>query len=313
MIIKISKKIFMHLINLKTFILFLSVVFFYNQVDAQQLYKVSNYMDHSFINNPAAVGAHGFATVGVAYRNQWSGIEGGPVTTVIFGDTYLSKMSTGLGIVLYSDKTGPTSRSGAEINFSYSVKLDDINNKRIMFGMGGEILQFKVDKSKIADAIPNDPLLSSSGSTIKADANAGIYYRSNTLNFGVSAKQLIQPKLNFIKTTTNPEGRLYRHYMATASYNIKTDEDNVLQPHFEIRFQSNAPTDYEGGVTLYHKDKFHFGASAHYKQAYTIFAGVKIEDKFSINYAYDVYNNPIGIFETGYAAHEIMLRYLFVK
>jgi hypothetical protein len=58
---------------------------------------------------------------------------------------------------------------------------------------------------------------------------------------------------------------------------------------------------------------FHVGGSYHYKQAYTLFAGLKIMHKFSINYAYDVYNNPVGVFETGYAAHEIMLRYVFVK
>lgn len=299
-------------LNIKTCLLFLFVAFFCSKAHTQQLFKISNYMDHNFINNPAAVGANGNTTAGVTYRNQWSGIEGGPVTAIIFGDTYFSKMSTGVGIVLYSDKTGPTSRSGGELNLSYSVKLGG-DNKRVMFGLGAQVIQFKIDKDKISEAIPNDPLLASSGSSIKADANAGIYFRSDKLNIGFAAKQLIQPKLNFIKTAANPRGKLYRHYMATASYNIRTDEVNVLQPHFEIRFQPNAPVDYEGGLTLYHKDMFHVGGSYHYKQAYTLFAGLKIMHKFSINYAYDVYNNPVGVFETGYAAHEIMLRYVFVK
>ena len=303
----------MQSIKLKRYILFPAVVLFCSNVHAQQLLKVSNYMDHNFINNPAAVGANGNTTFGAAYRNQWSGIDGGPTTAIVFGDTYFSKMNTGFGVVLYSDKTGPTSRSGGELNLSYSVKLDAVDNKRFMIGLGAQIIQFKVDKAKIADAIPNDPLLSGSGSGVKADANAGIYYRSNTLNAGISAKQLIQPKLNFIKTATNPQGRLYRQYMGTIYYNIRTDESNVLQPHFEIRYQPEAPTDFEGGLTLYHKDMFHIGGSYHYRQQYTIFAGIKLMHKFSINYAYDVYNNPVGIFETGYAAHEIMLRYVFKK
>lgn len=303
----------MQSINLKRFIVFSAVVFFCSNAQAQQLMKISNYMDHNFINNPAAVGANGNTTFGATYRSQWSGIEGGPTTAIVFGDTYFSKMNTGAGIVLYSDKTGPTSRSGGELNLSYSVKLDEAGDKRFMIGLGAQVIQFKVDKAKIADAIPNDPLLASSGNTIKGDANAGIYYRSKTWNIGFAAKQLVQPKLNFIKTAANPQGKLYRQYMATAYYNIKTDESNVLQPHLEVRFQPNAPTDYEGGLTLYHKDMFHIGGSYHYKQAYTIFAGLKLMHKFSINYAYDVYNNPVGIFETGYAAHEIMLRYVTGK
>lgn len=302
----------MQSLTIKPVLLILSAFFLSSNTEAQQLFKISNYMDRNFVSNPAAVGANGNTTVGATYRNQWSGIDGGPVTAIIFGDTYFSKMNTGVGIILYSDKTGPTSRSGGEVNLSYSVKLGS-DEKRLMFGLGAQVIQFKVDKSKIAESIPNDPLLASSGTTIRADANAGIYYRSGKLNIGFAAKQLIQPKLNFIKTATNPEGKLYRHYSATASYDIRTDESNVLQPHFEIRFQPNAPADYEGGITLYHKDMFHLGASAHYKQAYTLYAGIKIMHKFSINYAYDVYNNPVGIFETGYAAHEIMLRYFFIK
>jgi type IX secretion system PorP/SprF family membrane protein len=298
---------------LKCHLLILAVIFSGSSVSAQQLLKVSNYMDHNFINNPAAVGAHGNATFGALYRSQWSGIEGGPKTAIVFGDTYFSKMNTGLGVVLYSDKTGPTSRTGGEVNLSYSIKLDAVENKRVMIGLGAQMIQFRVDKNKIADAIPNDPLLASSGSNIKGDANAGVYFRSNTLNVGFSAKQLVQPKLNFIKTATNPEGKLYRHYMATAYYNIRVDETNVLQPHAEVRFQPNAPTDYEGGITLYHRNLFHIGGSYHYKQAYTLFAGLKLMGKFSINYAYDVYNSPISTFETGNSAHEIMLRYFFIK
>jgi type IX secretion system PorP/SprF family membrane protein len=303
----------MQSLKIKTHLLFWFAAFFCVKADAQQLYKISNYMEHSFINNPAAVGANGYTTIGAAYRSQWTGIDGGPVTAVFFADTYFSKMNTGLGIVAYSDKTGPTSRTGGELNLSYSVKLDNNNNKRFMIGIGGQFIQFKVDKTKIAASIPNDPLLASSGTVSKIDGNAGIYYRSNTLNIGVSAKQLVQPKLDLIKSNNNPQGRLYRQYMATASYNIKTDEDNILQPHAEVRYQPEAPTDYEGGITLYHKDMFHIGGSYHYNQAYTLFAGVKIMHRFSINYAYDVYTNPVGVFESGYAAHEIMLRFFFVK
>lgn len=303
----------MQTIKIKTYLLFCFTALTGITANAQQLYKVSNYMQHSFLTNPAAVGANGFATIGAAYRSQWASFDGGPTTAIVFGDTYFAKMKTGLGIILYSDKTGPTSRTGGELNLSYSVKFDNDNNKRLMIGIGGQLIQFKIDKSKIAGAIPNDPLLASSGTTLKADANAGIYYRSNTLNIGFAAKQLIQSKLGLIKTNSNPEGRLYRQYAATASYDFKVDEANVLQPHFEARYQPEAPLDFEGGLVLYHKDLFHLGGSYHYKQSYTLFAGVKLMHKFSINYAFDAYNTPVSAFETGYSAHEIMLRYFFVK
>jgi type IX secretion system PorP/SprF family membrane protein len=302
----------MQSLSSKLYMLCLLVFCFYNKTQAQQVFKISNYIDRSFIHNPAAVGANNMTTAGGAYRSQWSGIEGGPKTGVLFADTYFSSKNTGAGIVLYSDETGPTSRTGGDLAVSYSIKLGS-DNKRLMFGLGAQILQFKIDKAKIAESIPNDPLLASSGSTIKGDANAGVFYRSETLNVGFAARQLVQPKLDFIKSGTNPEGKLYRHYILNASYAIATDESNVLLPHAEMRFQPDVPVDVEGGVMLIHKDLLMFGLSAHYKQAYTIFAGVKIQHKFSINYAYDVYKTPVSEFESGFAAHEIMLRYFFAK
>lgn len=303
----------MQSLKIKIYSFLLLAAFFCCKADAQQLYKVSNYMEHSFLNNPAATGANGSGTAGAAYRSQWSEFDGGPVTAIFFADTYFSKMNTGVGVIVYSDKTGPTSRTGGELNFSYSVKLDNDNNKRFMIGLGAQVIQFKINKGEIAAALPNDPLLASSGSNVKIDGNTGIYYRSNTLSIGVSAKQLVQPKLDFIKSNSNPQGRLYRQYHAMASYNIKTDDVNVLQPHLEIRYQPEAPTDYEGGITLYHNDMFHLGGSYHYNQAYTLFAGVKVMHRFSINYAFDTYTQPVSSFEKGYSAHELLLRFFFGK
>lgn len=279
---------------------------------AQQVFKVSQYMDHNFVHNPAAAGANDFTTVGGVFRSQWSGIAGSPQTIFLFGDTYIESKKAGVGVVLYSDKTGPTSRSGGDIDFSYSVQLDD-KGKKLMLGLGAQVLQFKVDKDKIAEFIPNDPLLASSGTTIKGDASAGVYFKSPNLNIGFAARQLLQPKLNFVKSSTNEEGKLYRHYFFNANYRWRTDESNVLVPHVEMRYQPNAPVDFEGGVMLEHKDLIRVGVSAHYKQDYTLFAGLKINHKFLISYAYDTYNNPVGFFEGGNVAHELMLRYFFSK
>ena len=302
----------MHSIKIKSVATLLLLAVMAVNGHAQQVFKLSQYIEHSFIHNPASVGANDVTTVGGAFRSQWSGIAGSPQTVLVFGDTYFADKKTGVGIVLYSDKTGATSRSGGDIDFSYSVKLDE-NGKKLMLGLGAQILQFKVDKEKIAAFIPNDPLLASSGSTIKGDAIAGLYYKTPTLSIGFAARQLLQPKLNFVKTATNEEGKLYRHYFFNANYRIRTDEDNVLIPHFELRYQPNAPTDYEGGIMLEHKDLIRVGVSMHYKQDYTLFAGIKIDHKFSIGYAYDAYNNPVGFFEGGNVAHELSLRYFFIK
>lgn len=298
--------------QLKTIITTLLVGYCFNQADAQQIFKLSQFTQHNFIYNPAAAGANDIASVGATYRKMWSGIDGGPETALFFADKYFDKKNTGVGIFLYNDKTGPTTRTGGQLDLSYSVRLN-AGESRLMFGLAGELMQYKIDKSSMSAFIPNDPLLSSPGSKMEADMSAGIYLKTPGLNLGVSVQNLLQSKLDFIKGNTNPEGKLYRHYFFMASYNWKVDGDNILIPNALVKYLPNTPADVEAGMRLEHKDMLWIGFNYHYKQNFSAFAGVKLNHRFAIGYAYDVYSTPLSVFDDGGDAHEIMLRYFFKK
>lgn len=296
----------------RLFTSFLISILVIETTTAQQVFKISNYQENNFIHNPAIVGANGTTTVGGIFRSMWSGIEGGPRTVGFIGDTYIEKNKLGFGALIFSDKTGPTIRNSTEVDASYSVPIDDKGTK-LMMGLGLQALQYRVDKNAITSSIPNDPFLSSPASVINGDFAAGLYLHNKDFNIGISAKQILQSKLDFIKSSVALDGKLYRHFFLIANYNFHTDEINVLVPHFELRYQPNAPVDYEGGLMLIHNDLITAGVSAHYKQDYTIFAGIKLYHCFSINYAYDAYTNPINTFDGGNGGHELMLRYFFKK
>jgi type IX secretion system PorP/SprF family membrane protein len=280
---------------------------------AQQAFKISQFSQHNFLYNAAAAGAADHSSIGVAYRSQWSGIDGGPKTGIAFGDHYFDKVNMGTAIVLYNDKTGPTSRTGGQLNISYS--LDFTPEKRLMFGLGLDVLQFKADLNKLGSYVPNDPLLASSGSVVKGDAAFGIYYRSPKFSGGLSVQNLLQSKLGLIKTsTTTTDGRLYRHYYAMANYNINVGDGDVLIPNAMITYLPNAPTEYEVGCRFEHADLLNFGFTWVYRQLFSAQAGVKIAHRFSIGYAFELYNSPISQFDgSGANAHELFLRYFFVK
>lgn len=297
--------------KLKSTISFSLLLILCNASKAQQVFTISQFTQHNFIFNPAAAGANDEASVGATYRKMWAGIEGGPQTTILYGDKYFAKKKVGLAVVLYDDKTGPTSRTGGQVNLSYSIEMQQ--GRRLMFGLAGTLMQYKLDKQVLAAYIPNDPLLAAAENTMKGDAAAGIYYKSPTLNLGVSVQQLVQSKFNYIKTNNNPQGKLYRHLYFMGSYNWKVDEDNVVIPNGFVQYQPNAPVYYSAGVRLEHRDMFWVGGNYHYQQGYSAFAGVKIDHKISIGYAYDQYNTPLSMFDDGSGAHEISLRYYFKK
>src|ERR1700739_3763704 len=115
------KKLFCMRIKSIILVLFGAACFY--TAGAQQIFTLSQYMQHNFIFNPAAAGAADHPSVGAIYRSMWSGIDGGPQTTILYGDKYFDKKKTGISIFVYDDKTGPTSRTGGQVNLSYSVEL----------------------------------------------------------------------------------------------------------------------------------------------------------------------------------------------
>jgi len=67
------------------------VCFATTTITAQQTFRLSQYMQHNYVFNPAAAGMNDLSSIGVTYKKMWEGIEGGPQTTLLFGDTYLNK------------------------------------------------------------------------------------------------------------------------------------------------------------------------------------------------------------------------------
>ena len=278
-------------------------------VKAQQIFRLSQYIQHNYIFNPAASGAGNKGTLIVSYKKMWSEIEGGPQTMLICSDKYFKKSKIGLSGLLFNDITGPMTKSGFEFNSAYSIPFSE--KRKLQLGLGGLILQERLDKTFLEKYIPGDPVLSGSGSVITGDASAGVYYSSPKFNLGLSVKQLVQSKLNLVKSTTVIEGKLYRQYYLMGSYNWATDEENVIVPNFLLKFSQNAPSDFEAGAKIIHRDMIWAGFNFHYQQEFSGFAGFKINHKYSLGYAFDQYKTPLSVFDKGGNSHELSFMYYF--
>ena len=73
---------------------------------AQQLHFTSQYIADNYLYNPAAAGMAGHGSIGATYRSMWSGIDGGPQTTMLYGDISLKKLKTGIAGYVYNDVEG---------------------------------------------------------------------------------------------------------------------------------------------------------------------------------------------------------------
>jgi type IX secretion system PorP/SprF family membrane protein len=282
-------------------------------VKSQQLHFMSQYLQHNAMLNPAAAGIANKNVIGVSYRNQWSAFPGNPKTYVVYGDVNLPKQKAGIAAALYRDETGATSRTGAQLAYSYHIVSKDGKNK---LGLGLEFrgLQYAIDRGKLAASLPNDPALAGASSKFAIDAGAGIYFTNDKLSLGAAASQLIQSKLQLANVANaSTSGRLYRHYNFIANYRFETGDNIALIPNALLRVIQNSPVEFEIGVKLDYQDKLWAAIIYKAKQLYSVQAGVKLAEKVRLAYSYDAYNGAISIFDGGSGGHEIGLRFDFGK
>ena len=64
-------------------LLFLCVLSAGKQLAAQQKPGYTQYILNNYIINPAITGIENYTDVKISYRNQWTGIDGAPVTTYL--------------------------------------------------------------------------------------------------------------------------------------------------------------------------------------------------------------------------------------
>ena len=277
--------------------------------NSQQLQSSSLYDMQGILHNSSMVGAYQRDMFGVTYRSQWAGISGNPKTATVFGAFDVTEHKIGLGGYIYSDKTGPTSRTGVQLAFAKYIPMK--NDGRLSFGIELRGLQYGIDVEKLSSSLGNDPVLASSDNKFKFDAGFGISYTDKKWELGASVAQLIQSKLDFYTGSMTPteEGRLYRYFYFHGAYKWAVDKSTVITPNFLVTYLPNAPTDIMGGVRVEHSELFWWGVGYRKSQSFILSAGVHIQKKLTAGYAFDIYNAPSSVFEKGGNAHEVLLRY----
>jgi type IX secretion system PorP/SprF family membrane protein len=282
-------------------------------VSGQQLHTSSLYDMQGVFHNAAMAGLRPANFVGITYRTQWSGIAGAPTTATAFGSFELPKPGIGIGANIYSDKTGPTSHTGLQLNLAKHIVLG--NNSKLSLGLETRLQQFSIDRAQLSAALGSDPALGSAENDFKYDAGFGIAYASEKLELGASVSQLVQSELDFYSGNLKREevARLYRHYYFHGAYHWNTDGVTTISPNFLFIYLPNAPTEFQVGARVEHNKTFWWGVGYRSGQSFMVSAGLNINKKLTLGYAYDDYLTPISTFDGGSGGHEFILRYTLAK
>lgn len=300
-----------------------------NNTFAQQNVQFSQYVFNGLAVNPAYAGYKEEWTAQILYRAQWVNLPGSPKTGTlsIDGLTDFNRKNMGLGFQVTTDQLGPQKTFSAYANYSYRLRLDEYDTKRLCFGLGLGVTQYTLNGDDLTFIDPDDQNapVGNQGS-ISPDLRFGIYYYSPSFYAGASVMDLFADftatKLQGVDDTY-PVIKKTRHYYITAGGLIQLSEKFNLKPSFLIKDDFKGPTNLDLTSFLAYDNKLWLGASwrtgvklwnQHHLRsnlrmadAYSIMAQFYVSDRFRVGYAYDHSLNDLSSYEDG--SHEISLSF----
>ncbi|PSL23685.1 PorP/SprF family type IX secretion system membrane protein [Chitinophaga ginsengisoli] len=136
-----------------------------NQVSAQSLSNAkallepsgTQYFQNQYLANPAMAGFEKGLHLNAAYRNQWNGIEGAPITKFFSAD-YAVGNRVGAGMHIFNDVAGLINRTRVALTYAYHLPLTN-PDQQLHFGLSLAWNVQRIDYKNL-DGDPNDPSVS---------------------------------------------------------------------------------------------------------------------------------------------------------
>ncbi len=276
-------------------------------LSGQQLPHFSQYMFNDFVLNPAIAGVYDYYQIRTNHRFQWVGITDPPLTNSIAFYGPHSNMDMGFGGSIYTDVTGPTSRTGLSGSYAYNIAIN--NDMRLSMGLSLSMLQYRVDGTQLTPKDPSDMFIQGVVSTTYVpDAAIGVYLYGDGFYAGVSTFQLLNNKLKIFEEKTGLN-RLKSHMYFTGGYRYEVDRDWILEPSALIKLTAPRQFSFEINTKVEWMEMVWLATGYRFHEAISIMAGYNYDDKFYFGYAYDIGITDLRKYNMG--SHELMIGYRF--
>lgn len=304
---------------MRTYIYILLLTFlFLAEMKAQQPVQYSLYMLNQYRHNVAYAGMDDYLSATGAFRKQWLGLEGSPISQNINVHLPWQYMSGGAGLNIENDILGAERNTSILMSYNYVARFS--SNVRLSLGIGGGIIQKAIDGSKLlapegnyegGTINHNDDLIPVGVEAALAPmTNVGLYLSTKSLQIGVAAENLTEPVVSY-KSDIVTGIQLKRNYTAYTAYKFNISDGLSFQPSFLCR-SDFIETQVDFSILSTLNDNIFGGASFRgYNDktidALIIFGGMNINPKIRLAYAYDLPLSGLNSYHTG--SHEVMINY----
>lgn len=277
---------------------------------AQQLPLYSQYYFNDYAVNPAVGGTKPYIDARSNHRYQWQGVTDAPRTYTLSAHGPLKNKYAGIGAFLFTDHVGPTRRTGAQVSYTYKLKISRGIN--LALALSGGLLEWKLDAQKITLYDPNDQvIIDGVMRSIVPDAKFGLHLYHRNWHLGLAAPNLLRSKLKFNDALYTGLSHLENHFLITGGYKFKLNKDFDLEPSSIIKYISPVPVQADIMARVIWKDKIWLGGVYRTMDAASLLLGVTYKKNITFGYSYDFTTTNIKNYSSG--THELMIGIRFAN
>lgn len=250
----------------------------YSQQDPQY----TQYMYNMNVVNPAYAGSKENLSIGLLFRDQWSGIKGAPRTFTFNAHTPLGN-GLGVGLSAINDKAGPMNNTHTYADISYTIDFGTAGN--LAFGVKAGATFHDIGLTDLDLQDPNDPAFSQDYDKTRPNFGAGILYYTDNWYVGFSVPNLLTSK--HIDAEGHKFGEDKQHWFATAGYVFEFGDNFKLKPSALVKSAFSAPVSFDVNLNALFYEVFEIGASYRNEDSFSGLIGVRPTNWMQIGFAYD--------------------------
>lgn len=267
----------------------------------------SQYFTNRYLANPAMAGMDSVLHLNMAYRKQYTDIQGAPVTAAFTAD-YNPGKRVGLGLIAYHDKAGLISRSRLALTYAYHLPVGDFGQK-LHFGISAAFAHANLDTKGVVGDDTDPAIAEFNGRKNALEIDYGMGYTDHNITLQASLLNLVGFMKHFNETT----GDVATFYASAAYAFHFNDIINSLEPQVSIRGvkQYNSIVDVGANLVMFHHLLNLFGL-AHSSGSFSAGAGINYKNIFFIQGVYLTNTKGLRNYSDGNFEIDLTL-FLFAK
>jgi len=280
----------------------------------------NTWLNHAAVNpylyNPSLVSVDARPSIFVLRRQQWTGIDGAPVTNYLsFQSSFGRHVLFGTNIV--NDTRGLLGTTSVMITGGFRLPLAEEQsiNFAITSGIGINSLDFGSVEYDYLESTDDPAIFGDIDKSTFVNGNAGISYQNRNFYVGMALPQIFENKIlsdnNFDIGDFSPLNKIT---FVSSILLSNADERLGIQPFAAYHHSKYAPDYFEAALIGHFYKTLTAGVSYRHNVSFSGILGVNIKDHLRLGYSYEIntnLNNEIASFS--YSTHEFSVGIFFGK